>query len=135
MKRILILCLTIMAVISGIYLGYQWYQEKKLIEAMTPYVKNTSLRTSNDLLYEINGGSTITYNKFLERLERDISEIDKTLLDIQNSRPAIKTKKRDTVLSYIKGCQELLRAQMNVLPKRDALASTMESCIIDLQQS
>ncbi len=93
MKRVLILCLVIIAVISGIYLGYQWYQGKKLIEAMTPYVKNTSLRTSNNLLYEINGGSTITYNKFLERLEGDISEIDKTLLDTQNSTPAIKTKK------------------------------------------
>ena len=122
-KRIVIIAGLVVVAAIGVYFGYHWHQQSKLIEAITPHVKNTSIRTSNALSYEITEGSKITYKELFEKLEADISEIDKRLLEVQTiSTPATKIK-TDIVFAYLNGCQEMLRAQLWKYRKQLALSS------------
>jgi len=127
MKRlaIIIVCIITLSVAGG-YFGYRWYQQNQLIKAITPYVKNTSLRTSNALVYETGTESKITFKELFERLESHISEIDNKLLEVQTlSTPATKGK-ADLAISYLRGCQELLRAELSKYRKQLALSSSMD---------
>jgi hypothetical protein len=127
MKRLTIIIVCIVAVtVAGGYFGYRWYQQNQLIKAITPYVKNASLRTSNALVYETETGSKITFKELFEKLESHISEIDNKLLEVQTlSTPAIKAK-ADLAISYLRCCQELLRAQLSKYRKQLALSSSMD---------
>lgn len=127
MKRMVIVIACVVAVVvAGGYLGYRWHQQSQLVKAITPHVKNVSLRTSNALTFETGTESKITYKELFERLESHITEIDNKLLEVQTvSTPATKTR-ADVSISYVRGCQELLRAQLSKYRKQLILSSSID---------
>jgi len=111
MKRKIILVGLVMVALAGVYFSVQWYKQSQLIKAITPHVKNVSLRTTNSLNYDINDNTNITYKELLEKIDADISEADKRILEVQTLTTSLKQANTDIVISYLRGCQELLRAQ------------------------
>lgn len=126
MKRTVIIIFFIALIVLGAFFGYRWHQQNTIIETLIPHIKNASLRTSNAINLETSESSKVTYKEWFEKLEADISDIDKRLLDVQTmSTPAIKTK-NDTIVSYLKACQELLRTLLLKARKQLQMTSTFK---------
>lgn len=115
-KIALIIFVGLIVVIAAGNYGYDLYQQNQFIKAIIPHVKTSSLRTSNDLGY-LTGTSNITMRETLKNLETDISEIDKKFLEVQTASTTATKVKADIILAYLKGCQELLRAQKAICLK------------------
>jgi len=119
-KRILAACVAAMALVVlaiGGYLGYAQYQRKVYIEAIKPHVKQASLRTGNTLDLLVGGGKGVTYRELFERIDTDVAEIEKRVLEIQSISTAKMSEISDTALAYVRACQELLRTS-NLLSRR-----------------
>lgn len=134
-KRLVILSVLLFIVIGIGFLGYRKYQENKIMSAIYPHIKNTSLRVSNALGYETES-SKITYKELLEKLEADIAEIDKRLLEVQTLSTGGTKEKISVVVSYLKGSLDLIRAQLMMNRKLLAYKSsvTLAGKVIDLYQ-
>lgn len=117
---------TVLAIL-GSYFAYSKYVDYKFIESITPHVKNSSLRISNEIRSLLDDGSKMTYKESFEKLEADISEIDKKILEIQSVTNSEAQNKTEPVLNYLKGGQEMLRAMLNMHRKKMAYQSAIES--------
>lgn len=107
MKKIIIALVVTLAV-TGVYFGFPWYQQYKFIESVTPHIKKTSLLVTRGVQYETDD-TRITYKEVLEKLESDISEIDKIILEVQTLTAPNNKEFSDSVLVYLKKSQNLLR--------------------------
>jgi len=116
----------ILSAIGGAYVGYTKYDQHKFVSSITPHVKNVSLRLANALRYETESNTKITFKELFEKLETDISEIDKKLLDIQTASSPTYASITEPVLAYVKGTQELLRAFLLRTRKDLALSSAID---------
>lgn len=112
--------------IAGSYLAYAKYEENKFVESLKPHVKNSSLRLANALRYETEEATKITYQELFEKLEADIAEVDKRILEVQTSEIPRYKDKADTVLAYLRGSQELLRCVLMKYRKQLAYGSAVE---------
>jgi prefoldin subunit 5 len=75
---------------------------------------------ANAARYETEKDSKITFKELFEKLESDIAEIDKRILEVQTIATPSNKEIVDPVLDYLKGSQELLRALL--LKSRKLLA-------------
>lgn len=125
MKKFGIAGLLILLLSSVGYFGYQQYAQAKLMASIRPLVKNASLRVNNAVANELDT-SEITFKEVFERLEADIAEIEKKILDVQSVAASNVKEKTDVVIAYLKGAQELLRAMLAADRKHLAVNSTME---------
>jgi predicted unusual protein kinase regulating ubiquinone biosynthesis (AarF/ABC1/UbiB family) len=117
----------------GSYVGYTRYEQQKFQESITPHVKNASLRLANAVRYETEKDTKITYKELFEKLESDIAEIDKRIIDVQTIAAPGNKEVTDAVLTYLKNSQELLRAlllkyrkQLSVSSANDRLEREMD---------
>lgn len=108
MKKTAIFVICAALVIIGGYFGYEKYQGYKLIESLKPLVKNASVRVTNELRFETES-SKITFKELFEKLEADIVEIDKKIIEVQSLSNPKNKEKIDIIAAYLQGCQELLR--------------------------
>ncbi len=132
MKFAIAAAIAIVFAIGG-YVGYTRYEQHKFQEAITPHVKNASVRLANVVRYETENDSTITYKELFEKLESDVAEIDKRIIDVQTLATPEKKEVTDPVLAYLKSSQELLRAllqkyrkQLSASSAKDRLESEMD---------
>jgi hypothetical protein len=58
-------------------------------------------------------GSNITINEFFKKMESDISEIDKSIFDVQTLATSSNKDVTDPALEYLKTGQELLRSLLS----------------------
>ena len=125
-KTFIIASILVVLIALGAFFGYRWHQQNTIIETLIPHVKNASLRTSNAVSVETSERTKISYKEWFEKLEADISDIDKRLLEVQTvTTPAIKTK-TDPIVNYLKGCQELLRTLLLKARKQLQMSSTFK---------
>lgn len=108
------------------YMAYAKYEDHKFIEAMSPHVKNSSLRIANALRYVTEDGANITFKELFDNLESSISEIDKRILEVQTIETPSNKSSAEPVLAYLKGGQELLRAQLSVQRKSLSLRVALD---------
>tara|TARA_R110002049_G_scaffold238864_2_gene411935 strand:- start:336 stop:986 length:651 start_codon:yes stop_codon:yes gene_type:complete len=111
------------------YLGYGKYQDFRFIESSTPFVKNSSLRLMNELNILTASNSGITYKEMFERLELDISEIDKNILQIQTIATPKHNALSEPILAYLNGAQVLQRAMLSKFRKYFVLSSALDQTI------
>lgn len=98
-------------IIVGVaYLGYVQYEKSRLIDSITPHVKNISLRVVNSTRYETEADTKITFKELFEKLEVDIAEVDKRLIDVQTIASPKTAKLTGPVITYLKTSQDYLRA-------------------------
>ena len=138
MRKKLIAAFIVALVIVGGYFSYLKYQDYKFTESITPHVKNSSLRITNEIHLLLAKESNMTFGEAFQKLEADISEIDKQSLEIQSITNSNTQSKADPVLAYLQGGQEMLRAMLSMYRKRLALQSALEATdksIEDIKQS
>jgi hypothetical protein len=94
------------------FFGYRYYKTSSTINAIIPLLQNVSIRVSNDIRYEYES-SEITTGELFDKIEKDLSEIDSKIIEMQ-SLPTIFCEEKVTVaIAYAQSCQELLRALRN----------------------
>ena len=108
-KKLIIVLAAIVALVAG-YIGFLNYEQHKFMESIIPLVKNVSLRLANAARYETEKDTGITYKELFEKLESDVSEIDKRILEIQTIASPNNKEVTDPVLGYLNGSQKLIRA-------------------------
>ena len=138
MKIKIIGAIAAILVVTGGYFGYLRYEQHKFVESITPHVKNASLRLANAVRYETEKDSKITYKELFEKLESDVSEIDKRILDVQTIATPSNKEITDPVLTYLKSSQELIRAILMKYRKQLALSSAsdwVERALDDLRSA
>ncbi len=138
MKTKLIAAFIAMLVIVGGYFSYLKYEDYKFKESITPHVKNSSLRITNEIHSLLDKESKMTYAEVFQKLESDISEIDKNILEIQSVSNSNTKSKSDPVIAYLQGGQEILRATLSMYRKRLAFSSASErtdDAIKDIKES
>ena len=125
MKFAIAAAIAIVVAIGG-YIGYTQYEQQKFKESITPHVKNASLRLANAVRYETEKDTKISYKELFEKLESDISEIDKRIIDVQTIATTDNKEVTDPVLAYLKGSQELLRALLLKYRKQLSVSSAID---------
>ena len=100
-KKLAISILVVLILVAA-YFAYIKYQDHKFIDLVVPHVKNTSLRLANVLRYETKSGemkttANITYNELFEKIESDIIEVDKKILEIQTITTASHKEQSDLI--------------------------------------
>lgn len=118
-----ILAAVILLIGAMSYMGYVRYERIRLVDAISPHIKNTSLRVANSARYEIESDAKITYKELFEKLESDITEIDKRLIDVQTLASPKTATLTDPAINYLKASQEYLRALLQKYRKGLALSS------------
>ncbi len=114
-------------VMLGGYFSFKKYDEYKFTESITPHIKNSSLRITNEIHLLLAKESHITYGEAFQKLETDIAEIDKKNLEIQSIANSSTKNRADPALAYLQGGQEILRAMLIVYRKRLAYQSAVET--------
>lgn len=125
-KKFFVVSFLTAAIAVAAYFGYAKYSDYKLIQALMPHVKNTSLRIANALSYETEN-TNITYKEFFEKIENDIAEIEKRILEVQTIASPSNKATTDVVIDYIKTGQALLRSQLGLNRKRFAVSVSDEA--------
>src|SRR5262249_24211632 len=92
-----------------VFLGYKYYQTRRTRLAIEPLVQNVTLRTKNDINYDIEP-TNITYKEFFERIDKDLAERESKKIDMQAMSERANDEQMVTTLEYMKSCQALLRA-------------------------
>jgi len=125
MKKWIIVCAIILAVIAiaggGAYFAYRQHLDNQIIEGAYPSIKNTSLRVSNAI--KLMDSRHVTYKEAFEKIDADVAEIDKKLLDVQTASTASTEKWMTAIVGYLRSSQELLRAQ-SAMFRKQMLASS-----------
>jgi len=114
---------TLLVVIGAGYFGYGHYQRQQFIERLLPHVKNASLRVENSARYETEDDSKITFKELFDKLEADIAEVDKRLIEVQTLASPDTAALSDPVVAYLKGTQVYLRAMLLKYRKGLAVSS------------
>lgn len=125
MKRIFAISLILMLLGAGGYFAYGKYQHTRFVESLAPHVKNASLRVSNSARYETEEKTNITFKELFEKLEADIAEIDKRLIDIQSLSSPKTAAVTDPTVAYLRASQASLRALLQKYRKWLALTSAI----------
>ncbi|MGE0113098.1 hypothetical protein [Aquabacterium sp.] len=123
MKKTIILVIVILTGIAG-YFGYQEYKVNEFVDIASPHLKNTSIRVAGEIDYMLASNSKITYKELLEKLEEDISEMDKRSLEIQTVASERNKEISLLAVEYVKASQVLSRSFLN--HARKALAMTRD---------
>ena len=110
--------------VGGGYFAYQKHIDNQIIEGAYPAVKNTSLRVTNAM--KLVEASNITYKELFERIEADIAEIDKRILDIQTASSPSTEKWMNSMAAYLRSAQELLRAEKSTFRKQMMVSSALD---------
>ena len=76
--------------------------------------------------YETEDGTKITFKELFEKLESDVMEIDKRILEVQTIATPSNKDTIDPVLAYMNGSQVLLRALLMKYRKKLALSNAMD---------
>ena len=126
MKNKVILYLLITFVVIGVgFFGFRYYKISSTMGAIAPLLQNISLRVTNDVRYEYEP-TKITYKELFEKSEKDLSEIDSKIIDVQSMPATFCADKVSAAISYAQACQELLRMLLNKNRKSLAVSSALE---------
>ena len=120
------------------YFGYQKYKLNEFIELASPHIKNTSLRVANELGYELDQSTKITFKEIFNKLEEDISEMDKRNLEVQTITNAKNKDISAPAVEYIKACQVLARSLLDYNRKllgRNSASDWADSQLADYKAS
>jgi hypothetical protein len=113
MKKVVLCIVGVIVVVAVGFFGYRYYKISSTLGAIAPLVTNVSLRVSNDVRYEYDESSNITYEELSKKNENDLAEIDNKIIDIQSLPTTFCKDKVSTAVIYVQSCQELLRALLN----------------------
>lgn len=124
MKKVLA-GLAVAAVVLVGYFGYRHHTETALTDALTPHVKNASIRVTNSSELEIKP-SQATFKEVFERLDGDVVEIEKHLIEVQSISSTSTEKISSPAIAYLRAAQEFSRSLAMKYRKAFAANNSLE---------
>ena len=91
------------------YLAFSIYEQHKFLNSISPHLKDTSLRTENTIRH-LTEKTGITFEEIIPRINDDIAKIDKSIFDVQINANTRNKESVESVITYMRSNQELLRA-------------------------
>ena len=122
MKKIIGVGLVALGLGAGGYFGFVKYRESQLIAAMSPLVKNGSIRINDAMLVEVDPGN-ITFGEAIKKLDENTSEIDKKIIELQSLDAAAAPGMQQASVEYLRAGQSLTRSLAGLTRKSLALSS------------
>ncbi len=124
-NKIVLYSLIIVGVIAVGFFGFRYYKVSSTMGSVAPLLQNISLRVANDVRYEYEP-TKITYKELFEKIEKDLSEIDSKIIDVQAMPTTFCEDKVSGAITYAQSCQELLRMLLNKNRKSLQVSSALE---------
>jgi hypothetical protein len=124
-NKVIVYLLIVLVVITGGFFGFRYYKIRSTMGTVAPLLQNISLRVANDVRYEYEP-TKITYKELFEKIEKDLSEIDSKIIDVQSMPTTFCEDKVSGAITYAQSCQELLRMLLNKNRKSLAVSSALE---------
>jgi prefoldin subunit 5 len=124
-NKVIFYSVVILLIVAVSFFGFRYYKIKSTMGTITPLLQNVSLRVTNDARYEYES-TKITYKELFEKIEKDLSEIESKIIDIQSLPTIFCEDKISVAISYAQSCQELLRTLLNKNRKFLAVQSALE---------
>jgi hypothetical protein len=110
---------------AGSYLAFMKYNENQFISSLAPHVKNASIRISNSSRLELEP-SQATFKELFDRLDTDVAEIEKHVVEVQSSSTEKTAAISAPVVAYLQAAQEFARAQSMKYRKRLAFRNAVD---------
>jgi len=132
MKRVL-LAILVIGVATAAWFGYAQYERVRLVEQVLPHVKNSSLRAENASRTVTDTKTQMTYKELFDRLEADIAEVEKRVLEVQTIATDGTRPITNPSIAYLIATQEYLRALMQNSRKTLGVESAIERATKDLE--
>ena len=105
--------------------GFYEYRAVHLPPVATGIVKNASLRIDDCMSYEVQP-SNITFAEMLAKLQKNVTELDSKLIDLQSAQTARNASRVKPLLDYLHAGMAALRAQGMVTQKEMETRSRIE---------
>jgi hypothetical protein len=128
MKKIFAATAVVAVIIAG-YFGYQRHSDTEFLNTLTPHIKNASIRVTNSSELEVKP-SQATFKEVFERLDTDIAEIEKHLIEVQSISSSKTTQISTPAIAYLRAAQEFSRA-LSMKYRKTLIASTSHESYID----
>jgi hypothetical protein len=110
MKRAAAILAVTVAVVAAILVSLHEYSARQLPDVATPIAKNASLRINDCLSYEVQPSNT-TYGELLEKIQKNVGEIDSKIIDLQSAETSKNSAAVKPLLEYLHAGLDVLRAQ------------------------
>jgi hypothetical protein len=123
-KSIIGLVVGVILIIAGVFL-YKANQLSQYKAALVPMVKNASIRVTNSSRLDL-AASSVTYKELFERLDTDVSEIEKRVIDVQSATSTATAKISEPAIAYLQSCQEFSRALSQKYRKQFSLSNAID---------
>ncbi len=108
-RKLILILVACVATIGLAVIAYQYYRIRSVRSAIEPLLQNITLRTGNDLNYAIDP-QKITYKELFDKLDKDKTEIDSKIIDLQTIETRFSGEEIAASLKYARSCEALLRA-------------------------
>jgi len=124
MKKLLAVAVAAAIIVAG-YFGYQQHTETAFLDTLTPHLKNASIRVTNSSELEIKP-SQATFKEVFDRLDVDVTEIEKHLIEVQSISSSKTEKLSSPAIAYLRAAQEFSRALSMKYRKRLAASNSLD---------
>lgn len=122
MKKVIGVGVVVLGLVAGGYIGILKYREAQLVAAVSPLVKNGSIRINDAMLVELDPGN-ITYGEAIKKLDENTSEIDKKIIELQSLDASSAPGMQLAAVEYLRAGQSLTRSLTGLTRKSMALSS------------
>lgn len=109
MKKLIALVAVVAALSVTGYFGYQHHVRTEYVESLVPHLKNASIRVTNSSDLDTKS-SQVTFKEMFARLDGDIEEIEKRLIEIQSASSPKNEAIYAPAVAYLRAAQEYSRA-------------------------
>lgn len=133
MKKTIGVSLVVVGLVIGGYFGFLKYRESNLMAAISPLLKNGSIRVNDSVLIEIDPGN-ITFGEAIKKLDENTSEIDKKIIEVQSLDAAVAPAIQSSAVEYLRSAQALTRSLAGLNRKAFSLHSAKKHADEELKE-
>jgi hypothetical protein len=124
-RKVIFYSIAALVALTISFYGFRYYKIKSTMGVVAPLLQNISIRVANTARYE-SKPTKIIFQERLEKCERDISEIESKIIDIQSMHAPFCADKLAAAIAYAQSCQELLSTLLNKNRKVIAVYASVE---------
>jgi hypothetical protein len=132
MKKPVIVAVLVCAIAAGAFAWKKYSDSAAFFNSLAPHLKNASIRVTNSIQLDTEP-SQITFKELFDKLDGDIVEIDKHIIEVQSLTTSDTASVTEPLVSYLKQCQELSRSLAMKYRKQLAYDRARESSSEALQ--
>lgn len=111
MKKLTYAVAVVLFFVAGFFAA-QRYQQNQLVNAISPRLKNASLRLMNSTRQELKETSNVTYEEYFTKAQSDITDVDQHILQVQTLASSSNSSVTYPAIEYLEALQDVQRAAL-----------------------